>query len=144
MRVFRWAIIEIVHLAKVVGPCCTLSSGGLSRTIPTKQGLFADYRVHPCPQAKKNAADKKEKTAERSVLHIKDEVDYLGRTYMHPPSDEGKMGKLGVAVLLRVVCTFVNVWARDFAMWQRARTRVATYGTGGHSGVFADWEPLPW
>eukprot|EP00041_Stephanoeca_diplocostata_P030713 m.936721 g.936721 ORF g.936721 m.936721 type:complete len:418 (-) comp23811_c0_seq4:3697-4950(-) len=43
--------------------------------------------------AKKNAAEKQEKTAERSVLHIKDEVDYLGRTYMHPPSDEGKMGE---------------------------------------------------
>ena len=35
---------------------------------------------------------KAKKDAERSVLHVKDDVDYQGRTYMHPPQDIGKLG----------------------------------------------------
>eukprot|EP00037_Helgoeca_nana_P025026 m.269122 g.269122 ORF g.269122 m.269122 type:complete len:571 (+) comp26824_c0_seq1:315-2027(+) len=43
--------------------------------------------------AKKKTKAKEEKAAEKSVLHIGEELDYLGRTYMHAPADiDTKLG----------------------------------------------------
>eukprot|EP00035_Acanthoeca_spectabilis_P038345 m.52397 g.52397 ORF g.52397 m.52397 type:complete len:558 (-) comp9098_c0_seq3:1403-3076(-) len=64
---------------------------------PTEEELatLEQWRADPDEaSAKKKVKTKEEKAAERSVLHIPDEIDYLGRTYMHAPSDiDTKLGE---------------------------------------------------
>jgi len=64
---------------------------------PTDEQLatLEEWRADPDEaNAKKKTQAKEVKSTERSVLHIAEEEDYLGRTYMHAPADiETKLGE---------------------------------------------------